>query len=212
MDHSTDAAASAEPSQPSTVNRRTPTKEPLSERDDVIDPWEATMARLRERFPGASDGILFCVHKLQSDPQLTIKDFRDEADLYGLALSGRSLHSAKVLLGLEKPAVRRTKEQMHADRTKPERDRPARDSAERASSERAPAARTNAGKAGERTRPGDASRRAGGASSRSVEDSLIAAVQRIQDSATADANRLRTAIRDAIAVLQRALDGRAERR
>ncbi len=73
------------------------------------DTWEALLATLRNRFPGASDGILFCILKLQQDPELKLRDFRQEADLYGIKLGGRALHSAKVLLGMREPAVRRRK-------------------------------------------------------------------------------------------------------
>jgi hypothetical protein len=71
------------------------------------DSWEALLATMRNRYPGASDGILFCILKLQGNPDLKLKDFRQEADLHGIKLGGRALHSAKVLLGLSEPAVRR---------------------------------------------------------------------------------------------------------
>lgn len=74
--------------------------------ESVASEWEGAIARLRKRYPDASDGILFCVHKLQQDPTLTLRDFRKEAQLHEIPLGGRSLHSARVLLGLEKPAVR----------------------------------------------------------------------------------------------------------
>lgn len=63
---------------------------------------------LRRRFPGCSDGILFCILKLQENPDLGLRDFRHEAELLGLRLAGRSLHSARVMLGLSQPARRRT--------------------------------------------------------------------------------------------------------
>ena len=63
--------------------------------------WDAEMAALRSRFPRASDGILFCIHKLQQDPYLTIPDFRGEAELHGIRLGGRALHSARQLLGID---------------------------------------------------------------------------------------------------------------
>ncbi|MHC5065155.1 MAG: hypothetical protein ACYTG5_14405 [Planctomycetota bacterium] len=73
------------------------------------DGWDRAFANLRKKFPSASEGILFCVHKLQQDSHLRLTDFRDEAKLHGITLGGRSLHSAKVLLGMEKPSVRRSK-------------------------------------------------------------------------------------------------------
>lgn len=77
--------------------------------ESVASEWEGAIATLRRRYPDASDGILFCVHKLQQDPTLTLRDFRKEAQLHRIPLGGRSLHSARVLLGLEKPAIRARK-------------------------------------------------------------------------------------------------------
>jgi hypothetical protein len=138
--------------------------------DSVEASWESTMAELRRSYPTASEGILFCVRKLQQDPHLTLRDFRDEARLHGLSLGGRALHSARVLLGLEQPAKRRTKAELALDK---------------------PARRTVTAKPGA-----------------SVEDTLIAAVQEIQDTARRDSHRLRLAIQQAIDILQRALDER----
>jgi hypothetical protein len=78
------------------------------------DSWEALLANMRNRYPGASDGILFCILKLQQDPDLKLRDFRQEADLHGIKLGGRALHSAKVLLGLREPAVRRRRAEPEA--------------------------------------------------------------------------------------------------
>lgn len=69
------------------------------------DSWDALLATLRRRYPGQKNSVLFCIHKLQQNPDLTIRDFRDEADLYGIPLAGRSLHSARTLLGLIKEAA-----------------------------------------------------------------------------------------------------------
>ena len=142
--------------------------------NEPSDGWDATMALLRSKFPKASDGILFCVHKLQQDPYLTLRDFRAEANLHGITLGGRSLHSAKVLLGMQKPAVRRKR--IEAD------DDDRRDELEHHHSHDLD----------------DGS---------SVEDKLIAAVQRIQEEATRESTRLRAAIKETIEVLQRALAG-----
>ena len=70
-------------------------------------PWDVEFAKLHEHFPGATDGVLFCVHKLQQDPGSKLKDFEPEADLHGLKVTGASFHSARVLLGLDKRRNRR---------------------------------------------------------------------------------------------------------
>lgn len=76
----------------------------------IEDGWNRIFALMRRKYPSASEGILFCVHKLQQDRELRLVDFRDEAKLHGISLGGRSVHSAKVLLGMERPSVRRSKQ------------------------------------------------------------------------------------------------------
>jgi len=71
---------------------------------EVAHPWDAALPELRRRWPKPSEGVLFCVWKLQQDSASTLRDFRDEARLRGITLGGRSLHSAKILLGLEQPS------------------------------------------------------------------------------------------------------------
>jgi hypothetical protein len=67
------------------------------------DTWEALLAALRRRYPGQRDSVLFCIHKLQQNADLTLRDFRAEAELHGIPMAGRSLHSARLLLGLARP-------------------------------------------------------------------------------------------------------------
>jgi hypothetical protein len=71
--------------------------------------WEGDIAGLQTRFPGTRLGTLFCIHKLEQDADLKLRDFKAEAELRGVALSGRSYHGARVLLGLEAPTPRRTR-------------------------------------------------------------------------------------------------------
>ena len=75
---------------------------PLSKKD-----WQGVREKLADSYPDATDGILFCVHKLKQDPNISIPDFRDEAKKVGISIAGRSLHSAKVLLGMAEPSVRK---------------------------------------------------------------------------------------------------------
>jgi hypothetical protein len=135
------------------------------------------LAALRRRFPGQKDSVLFCIHKLQMNSELTLRDFRAEAELHGIPLAGRSLHTARTLLGLvkESPAA---SDPATAD----------------------VAAVAPLPKLARRPRspaPDDA----GG----SIETQVLAAVRQIQSQASADAESLRMAIRQAIALLQRAL-------
>lgn len=82
-----------------------PTDEPLA----VPGTWEGDIAALQERFPGTRIGTLFCVHKLEQDADLKLRDFKAEAELRGVPLNGRSYHGARVLLGLEVPKPRRAR-------------------------------------------------------------------------------------------------------
>lgn len=139
----------------------------------ATDTWEGILAALRRRYPGQKDSVLFCIYKLQHNPELTLKDFRAEAELHGIPMAGRALHSARVLLGLQK-------------------EEPA-----------APAAPQLVPPLERITRQ---RRHAAGDDSSSIEDKVLAAVRQIQSSAGAQSEHLRTAIRQAITILQRALD------
>lgn len=81
--------------------------------------WEELLDNLRKRYPGQKDSVLFCVFKLHQNPELSLRDFRDEAKLHGIGLAGRSLHSARVLLGLAtaRPSKPRASKPDQATRT-----------------------------------------------------------------------------------------------
>lgn len=68
---------------------------------NITKDWDAILDTLRRRYPGNRDSTLFCIFKLQQNPEFGLRDLRSEAELYGLSLAGRSLHSARVLLGIE---------------------------------------------------------------------------------------------------------------
>ena len=137
------------------------------------DTWEGILDTLRRRFPGQKDSVLFCVYKLQFNPEGTLRDFGPEARLRGLPVAGRALHTARQLLGLIK-------------------DTPASGNVD---------AGANA-QARRRTRPQEVDD--GGAS---IETKVLSAVRQIQSAAGAEAEQLRAAIRQAIAILQRAVGG-----
>lgn len=144
------------------------------------DSWDAILDGWRRRYPGQRDSVLFCIHKLQQNPDLTLRDFRDEAKLHGIPVAGRSLHSARVLLGLARAPVAHEPEPeaatIEVPDTEPGRRRRGR-----------PAGKPNA------------------SSLSSIEDQVVAAVRSIQSAASADVERMRAAMRQAIAILQRAL-------
>jgi hypothetical protein len=146
----------------------------------VTESWDIALPDLRQRFPKASDGVLFCVYKLLQDRRLRMRDFRDEGRVRGITMSGRSYHTAKVLLGLEKREVTPVAKAA-AGRRAP---RPV---------NLVPPSRGRLGATPDRAGTG------------SLEDQLNRALRMIQENANAEADRLRTAIRQAIGLLEKAL-------
>jgi hypothetical protein len=141
----------------------------------AADTWDSILDGWRRRYPGQRDSVLFCIHKLQQDPELTLRDFRDEARLHGIPVAGRSLHSARLLLGITKAAP----------------PPPEHEAIHPVAAEVAPTRHRR-----ERVVP-DATA--------SIEHQVVAAVRRMQSAAGAETERLRAGIRQAIAILQRAL-------
>ena len=136
------------------------------------DTWESILESLRRRFPGQKDSVLYCVHKLQFNPEGTLRDFAPEARMHGIPVAGRALHSARLLLGLIREGRAAAK----------------------------PVADTDPPLLRRRQRAPEADD--GGAS---IETKVLSAVRQIQSAAGAEAEQLRTAIRQAIAILQRAI-------
>lgn len=154
----------------------------------AADTWEGILNALRRRYPGQKDSVLFCIYKLQQNPDLTLRDFRAEAELYGIPMAGRALHSARGLLGLL-PAAPQWRATTAAADDAPEREEPAADALPRL-------ARVERRKArGERADAQDGS----------IETQVLAAIRHIQSKAGDDAAQMRAAMRQAIAILQRAL-------
>lgn len=40
----------------------------------AADTWDGILANLRRRYPGQKDSVLFCIYKLQQNPDLTLRD------------------------------------------------------------------------------------------------------------------------------------------
>ncbi len=143
------------------------------------DSWEGVLANLRQRYPGQKDSILFCIFKLHSNPKLGLPDFREEAALYGIPMAGRALHSAKVILGLSNAKPRKPKTPTA-----------------QAQGSGKPAGAKEYG----RTRSSSKNH------ANSVESKMLDAVRQIQSEAGAESERLRTAMRQAVTILTRALE------
>ncbi|MFY8153840.1 MAG: hypothetical protein ACOVOI_17300 [Hyphomicrobiales bacterium] len=162
-------AAAGRPPAPQLPNVNSIDSEPRSSAS--TDSWEGILETLRRRYPGQKDSVLFCIYKLQHNPDLTLRDFAAEAKLYGIPTAGRALHSARQLLGLikETPAPAPVLEEVPVTRRRRDRTPETDD---------------------------------GGAS---IETKVLAAVRQIQSAASGEAEQLRAAIRQAIAILQRAV-------
>lgn len=145
-------------------------QEPSLASQDPSDDWTTRRDALRAAHPGQKDSVLFCLHKLQQDPAVGLRDLRDEAAVRGIPMAGRALHSAKVLLGLAQPKPR------NADRSKPA------------------------------SAPTTTDSRPSAARDLPVEDQVLAAVRQIQSAASAEADRMREAMRRAVEILQRAIE------
>lgn len=143
------------------------------------DDWQVRLSELREQHPGQKDSILFCVHKLNQDPSVGLRDIRDEAARLGVPVAGRALHSAKLLLGLAAPKPRATDFF---------------------------AAPVSATPTTITTAPQLATPAPGADGQQPIEDQVLTAVRQIQSAAGEDATRLRAAIHRAIAILQEAVE------
>ncbi len=143
----------------------------------ALDEWAQIFNGLRQRYAGASDGVLFCILKLQQNPDIRLRDFKDEAALHRVPLSGRSHHSARVLLGLEKPSPPRARKGAPFE----------------SEASNGPLAKLTEALA---------STQAAGA-----ESPLISALRRYQADHTVEMDRLRAGVRAAIDIIDAALDG-----
>lgn len=170
---------------------------PVPTRESIVSNWNDAVEALRERFPGTKDSILFCIHKLEQDASLGLKEMREEASEAGISLAGRSLHSAKVLLGMGEPVTRKPRAAKAApadetpaaaesgkDTAKKRRGRP------KGSGKKAPVARERSN---------------GNGSFTSIESQMLGAIRQIHDAAARQNAALVAAVEEAIAVLQAAL-------
>lgn len=172
---------------------------PVPTRESIVSNWNDAVEALRERFPGTKDSILFCIHKLEQDASLGLKEMREEATEAGISLAGRSLHSAKVLLGMGEPVTRKPR----AAKAEAGDEPPAADEA----SEEAPKKRRGRPKGSGKKAPAARERSSdnGNGSFTSIESQMLGAIRQIHESAARKNAALVAAVEEAIAVLQAAL-------
>lgn len=158
--------------------------------------WNDAVEGLRERFPGTKDSILFCIHKLEQDASLGLKEMREEATEAGISLAGRSLHSAKVLLGMGEPVTRKPRAAKAAEGD----EKPAAEAGEEA-----PKKRRGRPKGSGKKAPVARERSNGNGSFHSIENQMLGAIRQIHEAAAKQNAALVAAVEEAIAVLQSAL-------
>jgi hypothetical protein len=161
-----------------------------------VSNWNEAVEGLRERFPGTKDSILFCIHKLEQDANLGLKEMRDEATEAGISLAGRSLHSAKVLLGMGEPVTRKPRAAKAEAPTEDEAPAPA---------EEAPKKRRGRPKGSGKKAAAPRENKGGNGSFRSIESQMMGAIRQIHEAAAKQNDALVNAVEEAIAILQAAL-------
>ncbi len=141
----------------------------------TYDSWEAQFAQLKARYPKVREPILVALHILTQDPDISLDDAKAQAALRGVRITAASVNAAQRLLSRQAGAP--------------------------AATSRAAPTQT-AGTAPAKTRR---QRRPRAPKPSLDTESLIrGVVAKIEDQGAAEAERLREAIRKAIAVLQTA--------
>ncbi|MCA8954011.1 MAG: hypothetical protein KDE27_31165 [Planctomycetes bacterium] len=161
------------------------TEEQLS--TDATATWDAQFAALKTRFPKAKDSIVFCVHALQSTPEIDLADLKARAMMHGIRVTAASVTAARRLLA-PPPVEAPTGAALE----------PGRDPDE--SEDSAPTGAAAPTRRGRRPRTSDPEL--------DVESMIRGTIARFREEGAAEAERLRDAIRSAIAVLQSALEER----
>src|SRR5262245_19379012 len=139
--------------------------------------WDQQFDRLRNRFPGVKDTILFCVHALQHGSVVDLEALKAQAVMYGLRITGASLNAARrVLDPSAAPRPRRRAERVAA-----------------AATEAAPAPARVAAPRSRAVPPG---------SQAEVEAMIRALVAKVQADTDARLQRLRGAVDEALRILR----------
>ena len=144
--------------------------------------WDQQFDRLRNRFPGVKDTILFCVHALQHATDVDLEALKAQAAMYGLRITAASVNAARRVLNPD--AAPRPRKR-----------------AERAAIAAVDATPTPARVAPPRSR----GRVAAADSQAEVEAMIRAVVAKVQAGADARLQRLRDAVDEALRILREVL-------
>src|SRR5687768_5387067 len=66
--------------------------------------WDVEFANLQSRFPKVKPSILFCLHALQQNPDVTVDDLKAQAGMHGIRVTAASVTAAQRLLSPTPPA------------------------------------------------------------------------------------------------------------
>lgn len=146
--------------------------------------WDQAFAALKARFPKAQDSVVFAIYTFQNTPDIALDDLKARAQMHGLRVTGQTINAARSLM-MGRAPVPRAKAPVAAPAVEPT-PAPVRIEAP-AEPHRAPR------RARERKAHVD------------VADLVLQAVQKLQRDSGSDAARLKDAIRQAVAVLQAAV-------
>ena len=152
--------------------------EPNSAEGLPPQPLAAELRQLRERFPKTKDSILFCLYALQRSPGIPLDDVQAEAHGRGIRVTGGSLNAARRLCVRSAGGKGSTRSGSPTSQQVPEAAR----------------ARRMAAEASDAPAPGSAKAR------------LRQVIAEVQTAADARVERMRVAIRKAIAALQAVLE------
>ncbi|MEO5617281.1 MAG: hypothetical protein ABIS67_05890, partial [Candidatus Eisenbacteria bacterium] len=78
--------------------RRMTATEPVPQTISATSAWDQEFANLKSRFPKAKDSIVFCLHVLQQNPDIEVDDLKARADMHGVRVTAASVAAARRLL------------------------------------------------------------------------------------------------------------------
>ena len=134
--------------------------------------WDDAFTALKARYPKAKDSIVFCIHALQTHPEIAVDDLKAQAAMHGIRVTGASVNAAQRLMAPEEP---RSAPKAAAVETAPRKPR------------------------------GRPARQPKAVEGLDAEAMLRQVVAKMQAQSNAEAERLRAAIRKAVAVLEAAV-------
>ena len=146
--------------------------------------WEHPYAALRSRFPTATDSVAFAIYTFQTDPSISLDDLKARGLMHCVRITAHSVNAAqRLMLGVKAPERKRTAPS------------PAEEAPEPAI--HAVLAELRASETPRPPRP-----KRGRRPHVDVADLVVEAVEKLRRDREAEAERLRSAIREPLAMLK----------